>query len=1029
MKYKLQQTGDEVQEILNKPTATIAQVDAETQRAENVEAALREDITDIDNKIPSAASSSNQLADKAFVNSSVATATATFRGTYNLVTDLQLTTDATHAAIAAMLAQTISTADANDYCFVQVPVSDAQPTVIEVVARYKFGGNGWEFEYDLNNSGFTADQWSAINSHITSGLVTKLDNLPDNAALTTLLNGKQDVISDLSTIREGAAAGATAYQKPVGGIPKTDLASGVQTSLDKADAAAPQSTTYTKTEVDGLVSAEETRARAAEEANASDIDAIEGKIPVAATTENQLADKAFVNSSVATATATFRGTYNLVTDLQLTTDATHAAIAAMLAQTISTADANDYCFVQVPVSDAQPTVIEVVARYKFGGNGWEFEYDLNNSGFTADQWSAINSHITSGLVTKLDNLPDNAALTTLLNGKQDVISDLSTIREGAAAGATAVQPATLDGYYTKSEVDEILRSIAAVAEGYVRVAGSSSPALSYKHYKKEDGDFSAQSVFNIFFPCLVGTPLTGSGTEGKILHILEKFGAQNDNGVVKWADREGVLHNIDGSEGDVIICNIEPYYRIMGKRAVNNVVYDVYLMSVQPFRWQGYESEKVEKCGMSPDYCVLHTDTDDVERMHSVFNPLWEGTRNEVSGCVGKYVYSYDAETGEMVETYDADATLMGDAGGLHTTNLSLPEGEQAAMNNNPDTTKTVPCMNATAAMSENMFAVMLAEGGTFDAHNASLMGSGFCSNDLANTDDDFLASGFDAKNGMRIKDKNDEWQYFGLATSISFLTGSSIHGYNMLNEYANPFRIMEAQRAICYAVKHGVHELEWFAFEGNKYKWRSVDGFLNPTQGEMTCVLWKMFETKAPDTAVDPTDTTTSIAGNRIQLLVSIALYHGVTTQVSPGWWTSGLIITVDNQRTNKCYMQRDQSKLSITPVGEKLVDEEWDFEQTYNHVVDVGYGNHYIMDYNNDALMLPESNDAFGGTLHTYVCQHKRFNSSRAPSGKKMVRGFVRGGSVSFSDYSPLLVYASNSPSLANSHVGFGICYQIVD
>jgi len=48
---------------------------------------------------------------------------------------------------------------------------------------------------------------------------------------------KQDTISDLSTIRSGASAGATAYQKPSGGIPKTDLASAVQTSLGKADTA------------------------------------------------------------------------------------------------------------------------------------------------------------------------------------------------------------------------------------------------------------------------------------------------------------------------------------------------------------------------------------------------------------------------------------------------------------------------------------------------------------------------------------------------------------------------------------------------------------------------------------------------------------------------------------------------------------------------------------------------------------------------------------------------------------------------
>lgn len=48
---------------------------------------------------------------------------------------------------------------------------------------------------------------------------------------------RQAVISDLADIRSGAAAGATAYQKPSTGIPPTDLASAVQTSLGKADTA------------------------------------------------------------------------------------------------------------------------------------------------------------------------------------------------------------------------------------------------------------------------------------------------------------------------------------------------------------------------------------------------------------------------------------------------------------------------------------------------------------------------------------------------------------------------------------------------------------------------------------------------------------------------------------------------------------------------------------------------------------------------------------------------------------------------
>ena len=55
----------------------------------------------------------------------------------------------------------------------------------------------------------------------------------------------QPIISDLATIRSGAAAGSTAYQLPADGIPATDLASAVQTSLGKADTAVQSATIST----------------------------------------------------------------------------------------------------------------------------------------------------------------------------------------------------------------------------------------------------------------------------------------------------------------------------------------------------------------------------------------------------------------------------------------------------------------------------------------------------------------------------------------------------------------------------------------------------------------------------------------------------------------------------------------------------------------------------------------------------------------------------------------------------------------
>ena len=76
--------------------------------------------------------------------------------------------------------------DNNDYAFVISTDSDGNT----LYNRYKYNGTSWVFEYALNNSSFTAAQWTSIQSGITAALVTKLSDLYDKAALDTLLAGK-----------------------------------------------------------------------------------------------------------------------------------------------------------------------------------------------------------------------------------------------------------------------------------------------------------------------------------------------------------------------------------------------------------------------------------------------------------------------------------------------------------------------------------------------------------------------------------------------------------------------------------------------------------------------------------------------------------------------------------------------------------------------------------------------------------------------------------------------------------------------
>ena len=995
--YKVRQTGPEVQEALDQTTKN------------------KNDIAAINGKLPEEASPENPLTDKAYVDGKVAAEKTRSEGAE----------------------QTLQTAINNE--------AQARQQA-DGVLDGKIGANTQAIDTEKTRSeGAEQTLQTAINNEAQAR--QQADGVLDGKigvntqAIDTEKTRAEGAEGSLQTAIDNEAQSRQQADGVLDGkiAAEKTRAEGVEGSLQTSINNEAQARQQADGVLDGKIAAEKTRAEGAEGALQTAIEIINGKIPAQATTSNQLADKSFVNSSISTATADFKGTYNSLQELEQVT-----------------ANANDYAFV-VATDAAGNTVYK---RYKWvDGTGWTWEYDLNNSSFTAAQWAAIQSGITAALVTKLTDLPTNAELnqrisTAIANAltsyytKSEIDTALAAIntaigQKASQADLTAeiarAQQAeqtnaqgVSDNAAAIAQLHTIIADIETIAEGYVRVAGSSSPALSYKSYKyHEQVGFGRESVFSLFYPCLVGTPLTGSGTEGKVLHVLQKFGARTIDDSPKWLDIYGTPHAIDGSEGDVMIVNIEPFYSINGKHTIEGTEYDVFLMSRTPFTWQGIEAEHMEKFGWSPDYCVSHTDTDSVVRMHSVYNPAWNGSYDAPVGVAGKYVYTTDPETDDIVETYDANETLLGGAGGLHSTDIDLPTGEQRAMNMNADPTKTVPWMNQTAEGCNRLMSLILTEGGTFDAHNANLMGSGFSSNDGATDASDWEQAGSGAKNGLRVMDKNGAWKYYGLNGNVRFLNGATtgtVYAANVINSWRNPLHILEAHRAMSYAIENDVHELEWFVFEGNKYKYRSVQGFNGPSHGEMTCVVWKLFATKAGSAAVDPTDGTTSIAGNRVEILVSVALFHGITTQVSPSWWTSGLIFTEDASQNYEAYMERDQESLIKSENGEIATSENFNFETLYKHVGSFTAGDGYAKNYSNDGLMLPDTNaNKSGGGLHTYVGKYNWFTGGAAGSGKKLVRGFRRGTGAGSSNLSPLAMGALITPSLANAALGFGTCCRI--
>jgi len=348
-------------------------IDDEETRAKAAEKANADDIDAIEALIPEAASAQNQLADKNFVNSSIQTATADFKGTFNSLAELQQVP-----------------ANANDYGY--VVSKDAEGNT--VYSRYKYvEGTGWVFEYNLNNSSFTAAQWAAIQSGITALLVAKLTNLPTNDVLQQLIGTKQDRLTFDTTPTENS-------QNPVqsGGI-----FSALASKQDKLTFDLQPTQYSTNPVVSGALY--------------NIFQAIESLFPAGATSQNKLTDKQYVDGKVQEAAPNFDGVYQTVEQLN--------ALTGM--------SVNDFAFVTSTDSDGNT----IYARYHYNGSAWVKDYEMASNSFTETQWAALNSGITALLVQKMADLPTSQELTEMFAAKQNVLTFDSTPTQGSQNPVTS----------------------------------------------------------------------------------------------------------------------------------------------------------------------------------------------------------------------------------------------------------------------------------------------------------------------------------------------------------------------------------------------------------------------------------------------------------------------------------------------------------------------------------------------------------------------------------------------------------------
>lgn len=225
------------------------------------------------------------------------------------------------------------------------------------------------------------------------------------------------------------------------------------------------------------------------------VSTIEGKIPAQASNTNQLADKAFVNSSI-NALAAYFITPTAAGDTAFATRAELLAAKTFYSGGKTRVPTqNDYAVVLADESQTKgvdgsyPTT-----RYSYQGgtypNGqWSFQYIVNNTSLTQAQIAALNSGITAAGVAQITtNKNDIAALKTTAGTAVQTVT--------ASNGITAIKSGTgitISGVAADTNTVGVARlHPAANCSTYTSDNGGATPAA----VKKAFVDESVASIFN-----------------------------------------------------------------------------------------------------------------------------------------------------------------------------------------------------------------------------------------------------------------------------------------------------------------------------------------------------------------------------------------------------------------------------------------------------------------------------------------------------------------------------------------------------
>ena len=381
-------------------------------------------VSTIEGKIPSAATSSNKLTDKDYVDNAVATNSA------NYISDngQPFTSLADLEAYSGPLTN-------NDYAF--VVSTDAQGNTIYTHYKYSASTQTWAEEYSISNPTFSSTQWAAIDSGVTANDVAQIGT--NKTDIASLQSGKQDKLTTAQQDAVDSGIDATKVtQITTNANNITNLQNNKQDKLSQAQLDAVNSgiTSAKVTKLDGIESGAEVNVQADwTEANSS--------------------SDAYIKNKPTLATVATSGSYNDLVNKPTIGNATLTVQKNSTTIDTFTANATTDKIINIPV----PTKTSDITNDGSDGTSTYVE---------ADDLATV---ATSGSYNDLTNKPTigNATLTIQKNS-----STIDTFTANATSNKTINIPVPTktsditndgsDGTSTYVEADDLATALAGKAD-------------------------------------------------------------------------------------------------------------------------------------------------------------------------------------------------------------------------------------------------------------------------------------------------------------------------------------------------------------------------------------------------------------------------------------------------------------------------------------------------------------------------------------------------------------------------------------